>query len=453
MQKENISTWLDYLLFSTFIIFLTSIALSLRAVSSISIGLILLAGIVKKERARIFISSDKWSLFFLFGCSLLFIVQCFSSIYSEHIGNTLRILQMNSGLVFISLAMMMTRNFFTEERYRKLIFYFALILSIASVYCLGFALVKYLTGSSYNVFFYHDLVKPLSQHAIQFSILVFITLVSLIENRKEMKDALSGILHRTTIIFLSLFLILLSSKLVICFYVCYLLYYFFNAQVSKRRSKVFVAGFVAITVIVLLTVNPVGDRFRAIFAGNSLLFEQKEFDPGTHFNGLQFRLLQWRFTYEILNEQHAWVSGLTPGDAQFFLDKKYIRTKMYTGLPRTNNRGFLGYHTHNQFLQVLLENGLPGLAIFLIICYSLFKMARSGKPKELKWLIVLLLVYCFTDAPLQTQYGSIIFIFFPMLFYLRREPIESKQASAFDNSSIMESNYSLAGINFQKQPN
>lgn len=453
MQKENISSWLDSLLFSTFIIFLISIVFSLRAVSSISVGLILLVGIIKKERARNFIFGDKWSLFFLVGCSLLFVIQCFSSIYSEHIGNTLRILQMNSGLVFIPLALLMARSFFSEERYSRLIFYFALVLSIASVYCLGFAMFKYLTGSSYNVFFYHDLVKPLAQHAIQFSILVFSTLVSLIESRKEMKDALFSLLHRSTIIFLSLFLILLSSKLIICFYVCYLLYYFFNDQVSKRRSKVFVVGFIAITATLLLTVNPLSNRFRAIFAGNSLLFEQKEFDPGTHFNGLQFRLLQWRLTYEILNEQHAWMTGLTPGDAQFFLDKKYIDTKMYTGVPGTNNRGFLGYHTHNQFLQVLLENGLPGLAIFLIICYSLFKMTRIGKRKELKWLIALLLVYCFTDAPLQTQYGLIIFTFLPMLFYLRWELVESKQASAIDNTSIMESDYSLDGINFQKQPN
>jgi O-antigen ligase len=453
MQKENTSNRLDSILFATFVIFLVSIVFSLRAVSSISIGLILLTGIIKKERVRIFIPSNKWELLFLIGCVLLFLVECFSSLYSKHIENTLRILQMNSCLVFIPLAMVMTRNFFSEERKRKLIFYFAVILSIASLYCLGYALVKYSTGSSYKVFFYHDLVKPLAQHAIQFSILVFTALVFLIENRKEMKYALFNLLHRPIIIFLSLFLILLSSKLIICFYVFYLLYYFFNDKVSKRRSKVFVLAFVAITAIVLLTPNPVSNRFRAVFEGNSLLFEQKNFDPGIHFNGVQFRLLQWRFTYEILNEQHAWVLGLTPGDAQVFLDEKYIHTKMYTGVTGTDNRGFLGFHTHNQFLQVLLENGLTGLSVFLFICYALFKMAAVGQRRESKWLVALLLIYCFTDAPLQTQYGMIIFMFLPMLFCLGCKPIQLKQVSVINNAAAQDTGYSLPGITLQKQPN
>jgi O-antigen ligase len=453
MQRENTSNRLDSILFAIFIIFLVSIVFSLRAVSSISIGLILLTGIIRKEKARICILSDKWNLLFLIGCVLLFLIQCVSSLYSKHIENTLRILQMNSGLVFVPLSVFISRDFFTVARFRKIMFYLSIILSAASVYCLGFALVKYSGGSSYKVFFYHDLVKPLSQHAIQFSILVFTTLAFLIENRKEKGDTLFNLPRRLMSIFLSIFLILLSSKLIICFYVFYLLYDFFNNQFSKRRSKVFVVGFVAITSILLLTPNPVGNRFRAVFTGNNLLFEQKEFDPGIHFNGVQFRLLQWRFTYEILNEQHAWVSGLTPGDAQFFLDKKYIATKMYTGVTGTDNRGFLGYHTHNQFLQVLLENGLPGLAVFLFICYTLFKMAAVGQRKELKWLVVLLLVYCFTDAPLQTQYGMIIFMFLPMLSYLGPKPTESKQASAFDNAAVRDTNYSLGGINFQKQPN
>lgn len=453
MQRENISTRLDSFLFLVFIILLVSIVFSLRAVSSISIGLVLLIGFFRKESLRVSFLSNKWALLFLMGCGLLFIIQCFSSLYSKHIENTLRMLQMNSGLVFIPLAVLLNRGFLDQERYRKLIFYFALILSFASIYCLGSALVKYSTGGAYSVFFYHDLVKPIAQHAIQFSILVFSTLVFLIENHKKQDEKLFNLLRRPTIIFLSFFLILLSSKLIISFYLCYLLYYFFNAQISKNKGKAFVAGFVAITAIVLLTPNPVGDRFRAIFTGNSLLFEQKEFDPAIHFNGVQFRLLQWKFTYQIINEQHAWMSGLTPGDAQSFLDKKYIDTKMFTGVPGTNNRGFLGYHTHNQFLQVLLENGLGGLAVFLVICYSLFKMANTTQRKELRWLTALLLVYCFTDAPIQTQYGLIIFTFLPMLFYLRGEAIESKQGSAIDSAQAQETDYTFTSNGFQKQPN
>jgi hypothetical protein len=44
-------------------------------------------------------------------------------------------------------------------------------------------------------------------------------------------------------------------------------------------------------------------------------------------------------------------------------------------------------------------------------------MGIESKKYELKWLVALLLIYCFTDAPLETQYGLIIFLFFPVFIF------------------------------------
>jgi O-antigen ligase len=103
---------------------------------------------------------------------------------------------------------------------------------------------------------------------------------------------------------------------------------------------------------------------------------------------------------------------------------------MYTGIAGTDQMGFLGYHTHNQFLQVTLENGLPALFIFLSLCYTLSRMAVGSKKNEVKWLVALLLIYCFTDAPLETQYGLIIFLLCPVfLFRLGGEQISHNSLS------------------------
>jgi O-antigen ligase len=276
----------------------------------------------------------------------------------------------------------------------------------------------YLSGAPAYLFFYHDLVKPLSQHAIQFSILVFIALLFLIENLKETKLLLSPAFGHSMIAFLSLFLLLLSSKLIISFYIFYLTSIFLRNRINKKRFFATYLIFITAFISIAITPNPIGNRFRSMITGNSLLFEQQKFNPGVYFNGVQFRLLEWRFSFEILNEQKAWIKGVTPADAQSFLDKKYTETNMFTGIPGTQNHGFLGYHTHNQFLQSLLENGLPGLVVFLLICFSLFKMAWGHARHELKWLVTLLIVYCFTDAPFETQYGIVIFTLFPLLFYL-----------------------------------
>jgi len=438
MKKGNTSEKLDYFLFGIYLFFFISIVFSLRAISSISIGLILLTGLIGKRYYDLQFSHKKNFLFFLCGCGLLFILQCCALLYTQNTSEGWKLLQRSSGLIFIPFAVFASHKFLTHQMFQKLFLSFAVILMAASLYCLIISGIHFFSGASITVFFYHDLVKPLSQHAIQFSILVFIALTFLIGKYRERKLVRPRFLLTPMIIFLSFFLLLLSSKLIITVYILFLLTFFLNKQFITSKNSIIALALTALVAITILTANPVGNRFRAIFTGNYMLFTQKEFDPGIHFNGLQFRLLQWRFTGEILSERHAWLPGLTPGDVQSFLDRKYIETRMYTGITGTSNHGFLGYHTHNQFLQVTLENGLPALLIFFFIGYSLIMLASENKGKELKWFIALLLIYCFTDAPLATQYGLVIFTFFPAFIY-------------FGSSVSAEQNPPFKPVKFQKR--
>ena len=166
--------------------------------------------------------------------------------------------------------------------------------------------------------------------------------------------------------------------------------------------------------LVLLTQNKVSKRFNEIVSGNIDLVEQKNFTPAIYFNGLQFRLLQWRFVHEILTEQHAWIKGV-PGDAQALLDDKYTSTHMYTGDAHTETRGYLGYNTHDEFLQSLLQSGIPGLLAFIFICCTMLRMAIRKKNDELSFCVILLIAYCFNEAVFETQYGIMLFTFFPLL--------------------------------------
>lgn len=425
-MQDRFIKYIDSFLFGTYLVFLFSIIFSLRAISSIAIGFILIAALVRnKHFKKSFFNKKNFSLF-LTGCLLLFLLQSLSLLYTTDISEGLKLLQRSSALVFVPFAISCSNSFLTAEKRRNLLSYFSIFLSAASLYCLGIACINYKAGAPVSTFFYHDLVKPISQHAIQFSILVFMALIFLIESNKTN-------LSKYIIVILSVVLILLSSKLVICFYVGYLFWFFFSKHLLRSNAFIVVLLFVGMIATVLVTSNPVSNRFKEIFSGNSLLFEQKKFDPGIYFNGIQFRLLQWRFTYEILSEHHAWILGLSPGDAQTALDKKYVETGMYTGIPGTDKKGFLGYHTHNQFLQCLLENGILGLLIFLLISCSLITMAARSRSRIVKSFVLLILIYCFTDAPLETQYGLVIFTFFPVFLYEmqeRKKEINVQQAKA-----------------------
>jgi O-antigen ligase len=441
--------YINQFFFWAYLLFFLSIIFSFRAISSISIGLILLFGIARhKSSGNKFFTRQLFSSF-LMGCVLIFIIQCLSMIETNNVQEGFRLLERRSALVFIPLAASFSKDFFNPENRRKLLWYFSLFLCVASSYCLCVALYKYIAGAPAGVFFYHDLVKPLSQHAIQYSILVFIALLFLIEQLSKEKAVNTRI--KPAICFLSFFLLLLSSKLIICFYFFYLLYFFLLKNRKRAGNGMIAFIFIGVVVAVLCTSNPIGKRFQQAFSGSSTLFMQKKFRPGIDFNGVQFRLLEWRFTFEILEEQHSWIFGNSPGDAQSILDQKYIETNMYTGTKGTGRRGFLGYHTHNQYLQTLLENGITGLLIFLFVGYSLIKMARETEGRELKAFVLLILLYCFTDAPLETQYGLIIFSFFP--FFLgssHRANLATKNPQQkFQPSSPFQTSFS----EIMKQPN
>ena len=218
--------------------------------------------------------------------------------------------------------------------------------------------------------------------------------------------------------FLTGCLLLLSSKLVIVFLAGYLLLYLFQNTKKNTISRYPVitmatAGLL-LTALVVGSPNPVNRRFQDLLHGNTALIQQPSFNPANYFNGLQFRLLQWRFTAEIIQEHHAWLSGVSPGDAQKILDQKYMATHMYTGPP---GRGYLGFNTHNQFLESMLQTGLPGLLSFMAICVAMLAMAFRQRSRSFSALVALLIAYAFTESVLETQYGIMIFTCLPLLFY------------------------------------
>ena len=128
------------------------------------------------------------------------------------------------------------------------------------------------------------------------------------------------------------FLFLLSSKLVIIFYIVYLVFYFIQLFLTKNKlNRSVLAGsfLLCIVAISLLftTRNPISSRFYDIVKGNINIVKQESFTEDDYFNGLQFRLLQWRFVGEILTENKRWWLGVSPGDAQTYLNKKiFIQT-------------------------------------------------------------------------------------------------------------------------------
>lgn len=426
LSKRNTLTLPEVVLW-LYTLFFISICFSLYFVSSITIGLIIIAGLINNWLETKTFFNPRLKNPFLYGCLSLFIAYFIALLYSHPNHEGWSDIQVKTALIFSPLAICST-SFINSTTKKKLSVNLIFVVIIASLYCTGTAIGRYFQSGDSSFFFYHTLVHPVNGHAIYFSVLVFIALLFSIELLLKSIFILSKAFHLACIVFLSFFLFLLSSKLVIAFYFLYLIACFISLIKKKpSHSKLIITSlilFIAASLISLTTSNPVSRRFVDITEGNLQVLNMEKFNPGMYFNGVQFRLLEWRFTSEILNENHGWITGVGPANAQDLLNKKYASLDMYIGEPSRGDHGFLGYNTHNQFLETILKTGVFGLLALLFTCFTLIKMARQKKKRLISFIIALLITWLFTESVLERQYGIIIFTFFPLFIWS-----EEKQAA------------------------
>jgi len=296
---------------------------------------------------------------------------------------------------------------------------FSLTITIASLYCLFLAALKfYQTGNS-TFFFYHDLVSPLDHHAIYFSLFVFISLIFLFLNQDPPNWIKKNKWLRISwIAYYLLLLVLLASKMLLLVLTLFLLYLFLQQFRKKELKKhiLWITAMIMLIVVLLFSVNnPIKRRFTDLLSTNMTFLTQEKFAPDYYFNGIELRLLLWRFTYEILSEKKAWIAGVAPADAQPALREKYLSVNMYAGEHKAQNEGYLVFNCHNQFLQTTLQSGLIGLLALLFWCSTLIRLAWRKKDLLLSTTLLVTMIFFFSESVFERQYGVILCTFFPLL--------------------------------------
>jgi len=416
IQESKILNRLNELLL---ILFLFSFIFSIRFFVGLS-TILLTANALLAYR----VYSGKWwnpSFFNLFttGIYLFFVMQAIALLYTGNQQEGTSIFQTNLGIIVLPVGVLYS-GLLNRQSYGRVMKCFVYILLSATILAIAWATISFFQHHDAGVFFYHPLVSLYSDHAIQFSVIVFFGILFLVDEYSSLLFLKNETWIVFLIIYFSVFLFLLSSKLVIIIYFLYILYIFaFTDALVKRRTYRFAGLFLigALMAGLLLAHTPFSKRLQVETDGGIALIRQQKFNPGDYFTGVQFRLLSWRFVYEILNEKHAWIFGVSPGDSQDALAEKYKRENLFTGGTPGNKTGYLGYHSHNQFLQAILETGLFGLAFFILACAGLLRMAVKSGHLSFRVFVILLLCFCFTDAPLKTQYGIVLFVFFPLVMY------------------------------------
>jgi O-antigen ligase len=425
-MEERAKKGSNFFLFVQFLylVFFVSLFFSFRAITSISVGLLLLATLAGNwNKFSLPGLRSPYGLFF-WSLVLYFLLQLLALSYTPTNPGTWKDIQLKSALVFLPLTVYYTG--LNPGNSRKLIQAYCILLAITMGYCLVRAALHFFETGDGNVFYYYSFSGLIRQHPVYLSIYLFVGIMFLLEGMNSKTNSFNHPAVISMIILFSVCLYLLSSKLVISFYLLCLIFLFIALiRQSRLRRYVYITALGVFLVglgLLLFTKNPVSSRFRDVVPRDISLIHKEQFSPGDYFNGIEFRLLQWKLVPAILSENNAWLTGVGVSEAQPLLDKQYLSRNMYAGDPIAGTKGYPGYNTHNQFLESLLKHGIPGLALFIGICFALMLIARSIKTWAGRFVIILLLLYALVESVLETQYGIVLFSFLPgFMYYCRRE--------------------------------
>ena len=404
----RILEWLSLLLL------LMSMVFTLRFITTVSIGFLLLLQFVqiKKGYTPKYHQKNNWLI--LSGAILLFIATIATVIISDD-RNGWSTVRIQSGLLFIPLVLILTKIDYSQRL--KLMQAFCIMLAAASLVCIVYATYQFRFTGNTQVFYYHTLATPINQHAVYFSILLFIGTVFLVESAIRHQTVLSRHADLPVTVLLCLMIFLLSSKLVII--VCGIYIVSAIAGLFKLFNSKLLALAPAIIILILVFIlagfrNPVHQRFSEISGSKLGMISQEKFDPADYFNGLQFRMLQWRITARILQEKKSWLNGVGISKTSAERNKQYKELNIYLGDPATGTVGYQIYNSHNQLLETMLQTGIPGLIGLLIFCLGIVKTILATRNKLIIFPLLLLLLWMLTESVFETQFGVLFLSFFPL---------------------------------------
>jgi O-antigen ligase len=277
-------------------------------------------------------------------------------------------------------------------------------MTVSGLHLLAVALFKMISGQALESYTYHAFTEPYSLGAIYYSFYLSAAIYYLALRKPE--DALAKIRIWLMILFMIL-LLFCASKLFIILTLPALIYSLVAYTRRLDGKKKYLVYFAALVILIGGAI-PFLHRVNELKNTDLSVVTQERYQYDTPLNGLTFRMVLWRFAFEIMEDENAWLSGTGIGQRQQVLNDYYTGYGIYTGNPDLGDSGYLGYNFHNQYLEVLVGTGIPGLILLLAILAGIF---RAGK-KELLFpfsVYILTFIFFMTESVLERQAGIVFF--------------------------------------------
>lgn len=374
------------------------------AMNSISIILLFLFGIYKSIKEKRKLTLPKDLIFFLL-CGV-YILSIFSLLWTDNFSNTTNGLTSFISYLILPISFLLHANL--QKNKLKVIEVFAFSLTIYALYCVLMGFLNYIKTADVSFLFYHKLSNNLYElNAIYLSVFVSFAFGYFLSKKNKSK------LHYASLFILAVFMILLSSKIIV--FITFLLTLFFLVKQFKFQSffnkKTLFLGLVFSLVIVLASKN-IKERIKIEYDKTSIseALTKKDFGHVYLWTGTSLRAFQLRVFSEIISKKKTFFLGLGLNNSQPTLEDKYKEYNLY--------EGFFSYNFHNQYIQIFAELGILGLLFLVVLFVIPFYEAIKSNDFLLLYFITIIATVCLTESFLWRQRGMVFFITILLLLYI-----------------------------------
>ena len=289
---------------------------------------------------------------------------------------------------------------------KRLFSVFVVTSVIACVVCLLNATFFWILTNSTERFFFENLLRggwlDLYPYILAYLCLTacIILAESLLGNLQLSNWLMNRAVSISLLLFLTVFILLLSVKMVIIIMVGLILIY--ALRLNKRIGSLLVLSGITVLTIAFFSLPTLRVRIQEALAEEgkqNALNEQPEL--GTPLNGVALRRALWVCSLDVIKNNPT--VGAGTGDGQDELQAAYENRKFI--LASRYNR----FNSHNQYLQTLINFGSVGLIVWLLSLGWLFVAFKSNH--LLIYILGVLLFAMLTESMLETNKGCLLFAF------------------------------------------
>jgi O-antigen ligase len=297
-------------------------------------------------------------------------------------------------------------NIISKNVIQTLTFHFIIAVTLMCAGGLISASIDYF-ASGEPLFTNQNLIIFQHHHPYLTAIFCLLCIGLLFEKRSEFSTAMTIVL----VAFFSLFIILLSIRLTIGLLILQLSYYFLKFLRTPTQKVSAIAGMLAILAGIIFFVPSMNEKWRELFTSektvNRITLDQDS-SLARNWGGTAIRLAIWECSEDIIRKNL--LLGVGTGDGQDSLQQAYEERKFY--FASRHNR----YDAHNQYIQILVSNGVLGLIIYLscILVPFLYRPCRQSTIYLL--FISLVVAVGISESFLEINKGVVWYSFFNSLF-------------------------------------